>query len=129
MIFFFFEIEPDKSYSKLIKFQKKKKKSKSGDQMFEYLRNPDIILAHDSSAISLNLSSIRFWDKLRLSPLCGEKNISYITIYPSNILASSVENWMYGLTTVWEFCGFGSFAPVQHVKGISNGIIPVLFQG
>ncbi|KAJ3073270.1 Mediator of RNA polymerase II transcription subunit 13-like [Podochytrium sp. JEL0797] len=113
--------ELDRGASKYGKFQLKKKKR--SEPILELLRMPNLTVEHNNLPISINPTSMRMWDKLSLSPICGTKNIEYIVCCPGGdqSLVLNVQRWFLELSNLWDFFNFGTVTPWLEYRLVEVG--------
>jgi hypothetical protein len=98
--------------------------------VIEHLSTPDVQSGHDKYQISTNISAIRFWDKLRLSPVSGPKNIMFLAFSPLPNLVDRIQRFVFELSTVWDVCNFGTFKSCIDVpESGDEGVIPIPLSG
>jgi hypothetical protein len=118
-------LEPDKLYSKYGKLQLRKKKQRASP-ILDLLPPPDITLFHDQTLLTLSPTAVRFWDKLRLGPRGGVKNILQVTICPDHPdVIKAVYHWKRELYATWEMCGFGSMDDVHFSSKFGIFAVPL----
>ncbi|KAI9329400.1 hypothetical protein BDR26DRAFT_726716 [Obelidium mucronatum] len=123
-LFDFSELE--RGTSKYGKFQLKKKKRP--DPIMELVRMPNLIVQHNNIPISINPSSLRFWEKLSLAPVCGTKDVEYVVVCPhgNKGFFHSLKRWCAELSSIWDFCNFGSLLPLSEYRNADEeGFCPV----
>ncbi|KAI9333783.1 hypothetical protein DFJ73DRAFT_47269 [Zopfochytrium polystomum] len=125
----FFDAHVDKSMSKYGRFQIRKKRRPT-EQILEPLEAPSIILYHDSHLVSLSTASIRFWDKLRIAPRGGMKDIDFMMLCPHNPdIADSLRYWCSEFRTVWDAGNFGQCTPYISLKPGDDGLFYMSAEG
>ena len=86
--------------------------------------SPSIIVNHQSESIKISPLSIRFWDKFKLEPYGGQKNIQYVIVQPACRrpgvgLKHKVLEWFDNFNSVFQMLQLGLHQPVDLYK---NGV-------
>ena len=92
-----------------------RKKKKVADPMLLDLENVNIVFKHHEATLSGQLSILRFWDKMNLKPISGEKDLCWTVVCPSynfSNLKYTCTEWMKQITHTWEACSLGSWKPM-----------------
>ncbi|KAI8800823.1 mediator complex subunit 13 C-terminal-domain-containing protein [Cladochytrium replicatum] len=123
------------------KFQLRKKRRGTDQPIFEPLNPPEILVGYNRNWLRANPAILRFWDKLRLEPFGGSKNVRWLALFPQVIppapspaddvswssqgrrdsvgdLHALISRWMSIVGHVYEFCNFGEHRPAH---GFTHG--------
>ncbi|KAJ3311319.1 hypothetical protein HDV04_004127 [Boothiomyces sp. JEL0838] len=118
--------DDDGSQEILVGTIKLRRKKKAPEALVENLTPPNLILMHNNVQISCNSQVIQFWDKFRICPVNGPKDVCWINIYPqdeNNVLESTLHSYMAHFGSIWTFFGFGSWLPFPIGNG--EGMLPI----
>ncbi|KAJ3275739.1 hypothetical protein HDV01_007206 [Terramyces sp. JEL0728] len=110
--------EDDSSQEILVGTIKLRRKKKTPEPLLENLPATNLILVHNNAQVSCNNQVIQFWDKFRICPVNGPKDVYWINIYPENensVLDHSLQSYMAHFGSIWTFFGFGTQSLIKQV--------------
>ncbi|KAF9537862.1 hypothetical protein CPC08DRAFT_808586 [Agrocybe pediades] len=82
---------------------------KEEERDYQPLEDPMILLGKGVALVDLDLSSLRFWDKLGLGPKSGKKDLGTFVLYDeSGPTESRMEGWFRAVRDVDQFLDFSS---------------------
>lgn len=104
-----------------------RKKRKQVLDVLKSLDEPEIVCMHNGAKITAKISVLQFWEKLKLSPLSGQKNVKWVAIFPNDKrgLEADIPMYMDSMRAMWDLLLFGDWQPVFS-SGKQPGAFPVL---
>lgn len=101
---------------------------KTVEDCVEVLPIPQLSVIHNGAQITCNHHILKFWDKCRIAPVSGSKNVNWISMFPSSPntpFARRVPLYMSQIAAMWDILSFGQFAPCSSIESFLPGLIPV----
>ncbi|KAI0366220.1 hypothetical protein BV20DRAFT_952767 [Pilatotrama ljubarskyi] len=93
------------------------------------LQPPMLAVGKDEAVVQLSTTSLRFWEKLGLTPRAGQKDVTAFVFYEGTDedRDTEFESWLCDVSTAYSAKNFGS-----HTAGISShctkpGLVPTRF--
>jgi hypothetical protein len=111
------------------KIQLKRRKKTGSIPLVEQLFPPQVIFSHQDSPIRASHISLRFWDKLRLEPISGSKNLKWIALFPSSgskDLHKEISKWFLDVSVMYHVLQLGKHTPVNlQYRSLLGGMVPI----
>ncbi|TPX53301.1 hypothetical protein SeMB42_g00882 [Synchytrium endobioticum] len=118
--------ESDRAVAKYGRFSLRKKSKRTSEPVIDLLSVPDILALHDDNMLALSPSSIRFWEKLRLAPVGGQRNIMWLALCPAGQeVCDETRTWMIDFACAYAGCQLGTCLPFTLSEPLGKPVIPV----
>ncbi|KAF4615972.1 hypothetical protein D9613_011497 [Agrocybe pediades] len=89
------------------------------------LEDPMISVGKGVALVDLDVSSLRFWDKLGLGPKSGKKDLGAFVLYDeSGPMGSRMEGWFRAVRDVYQAKRYGTMSPGQS-SASEDGLVPL----
>ncbi|KAJ1536527.1 hypothetical protein HK405_015175, partial [Cladochytrium tenue] len=104
---------PDKQASKYGKFQIRRKRRPHEPPILEPLAPPAVTAVHDSHLVGLAAPAVRLWDRLRMQPRGGPKQLEFAMLCPniSSDVSEALRAWCLDFRAAWDAANLGAARP------------------
>ncbi|TPX32401.1 hypothetical protein SmJEL517_g04424 [Synchytrium microbalum] len=116
--------ESERSVAKYGRFSLRKKAKKATEPVIETLPIPDILARHDNNMLSLSPVAVRFWERLRFSPVGGSRDVQWLALCPAGQeVCDETRRWMTDFCTAYTACRLGACQPFALSDTIAKPVI------
>ncbi|TFK83195.1 hypothetical protein K466DRAFT_498929 [Polyporus arcularius HHB13444] len=106
-----------------------KSEDKSGRASLHTLESPMLALGKGDAVIQLSPASLRFWEKLGLTPRAGPKDVTAFVFFEGSDeeRENEVENWLGKVSAAYSAKSFGAHDVGMSSHCTKQGVVPTRF--